>query len=269
MLTRLLNHYGFWLAVVSLVAAVAERIRPWRPQQPVLRPQLLQDLFWFGFNGYALGLLIWPLIGELGAGIDRGFTAVANIGPQQIQLLARQPLWIQLPALLLAADLVEWMVHNLLHRLGPLWLIHRVHHSIHDMDWIGNFRFHFLEVVLYQGVKHLPLALLGADPRTLLVAGVLSTLIGHLNHANLAISWGPGRFLLNSPRMHIWHHEAALRGRAGVNFGVVFSVWDWVFGTAYMPGDGSVPQRLGFADDGTFPDALWRRFLLLPRRRGS
>jgi sterol desaturase/sphingolipid hydroxylase (fatty acid hydroxylase superfamily) len=61
--------------------------------------------------------------------------------------------------------------------------------------------------------------------------------------------------------MHIWHHEAALRGKAGVNFGIVLSVWDWLFKTAYMPLD-RTPERLGFVGDDRFPDAFWRRMLI-------
>lgn len=261
MLHRLLGNYGLWLAVVSLGVALAERTRPWRQEQPALRPQLLQDLFWLGLNGYGLGWLLGPLLGRIGSGLESALGHVAGFGPREAQVMGGWPLWLQLPVLLLVADLIEWLVHNLLHRVEPLWRIHRLHHSIHDMDWIGNFRFHFLEVVLYQSVKHLPLALLGASGTAILVAAVISTLVGHLNHANLKISWGPLRYLLNSPRMHIWHHDAEPRNRAGVNFAVVFSLWDWLFRTAYMPLD-RVPARLGFAGDGRFSDALWWRLLL-------
>jgi sterol desaturase/sphingolipid hydroxylase (fatty acid hydroxylase superfamily) len=85
-------------------------------------------------------------------------------------------------------------------------------------------------------------------------------MIGHLNHANLKISWGPLRYLLNSPRMHIWHHDKHPDRTAGVNFAVVFSLWDWIARTAYMPRHS--PDALGFEGDQRFPGALWWRFLL-------
>lgn len=91
---------------------------------------------------------------------------------------------------------------------------------------------------------------------------VISTTIGHLNHANLNISWGPPRYILNSPRMHIWHHEKTRRGRAGKNFAVVFSFWDWVFGTAYMPKEAGAPPALGFQGMERIPTGvMWRFFV--------
>jgi sterol desaturase/sphingolipid hydroxylase (fatty acid hydroxylase superfamily) len=31
-----------------------------------------------------------------------------------------------------------------------LWEFHKVHHSIEELDWIGNFRFHWMEIVVYK-----------------------------------------------------------------------------------------------------------------------
>lgn len=45
---------------------------------------------------------------------------------------------------------------------------------------------------------------------------------------------------------HIWHHEDALRYRAGCNFGITSSLWDWLFGTGYEPGKPEQPETLGF-----------------------
>jgi sterol desaturase/sphingolipid hydroxylase (fatty acid hydroxylase superfamily) len=105
------------------------------------------------------------------------------------------------------------------------------------MDWIGNFRFHWMEIVVYQGLTYFPLVILGVDPLVILLVAIATTIIGHLNHSNIDITWGPLRYLFNSPRMHIWHHMAQLPGGhpTGVNFGVSFSLWDWIFRTAYWP----------------------------------
>jgi len=48
--------------------------------------------------------------------------------------------------------------HNLLHRVPWLWTFHKVHHSITTMDWIGNWRFHWMEIVVYKTLQWLPLA---------------------------------------------------------------------------------------------------------------
>jgi sterol desaturase/sphingolipid hydroxylase (fatty acid hydroxylase superfamily) len=256
------KNYGFWLAVLSLGCLLAERLAPWRLGQALGRPEFGQDLFWLIFNGYLSAPLLAGLLVNVNTLIGRIFSLFYEKFPESLRLISDDPLWLQILLMLVLADFLEWLIHNALHRLGPLWKIHRVHHSIRTMDWIGNFRFHWGETILYNTLKYLPLALLGARWEAVLVVAVISTAIGHLNHANLNISWGPFRYIFNSPRMHIWHHEKKLRGRAGVNFAVVFSLWDWIFGTAYMPRDAARPEELGYTGQEKVSDALMMRFFL-------
>ncbi len=258
----MLTRYVVWLAIVSLLCVVAERVRPWRANQAMLRPEWGQDLFWLCFNGYVASILFAPLFKRVEGRLGETFALGFGMLPDALHFMAGYPLAVQVVGLLIVSDFMEWLVHNALHRWSPLWRIHRVHHSIEVMDWMGNFRFHWGELLLYRSVKYIPLALLGARWEALLVVAVIATLIGHLNHANLNISWGPLRYVLNSPRMHIWHHDKEVRGPAGVNFGVVFSLWDWLFGTAYMPATDEAPAALGYAGMERAPHSLWMRFLL-------
>jgi sterol desaturase/sphingolipid hydroxylase (fatty acid hydroxylase superfamily) len=257
-----LGEYWFWLALVSLGCLAAERIAPWRKGQGIFRPQFSQDLFWLVFNGYIFAAICSSAQSFVRASLNTAFGAVAGRPATAFRLLSQAPLWGQVLVYLVLSDFVEWCVHNLLHRIGWLWKIHRVHHSITTMDWIGNFRFHWGETVLYNVVKYLPLALLGARWEAILATAVISTAIGHLNHSNLNISWGPLRYVLNSPRMHIWHHEKKLRGRAGVNFAVVLSLWDWLLRTAYMPRQALQPEAIGFGGQEKVPEGLLARFLV-------
>jgi sterol desaturase/sphingolipid hydroxylase (fatty acid hydroxylase superfamily) len=76
------------------------------------------------------------------------------------------------------------------------------------MDWIVSFRFHWGEAIVYKSLQYLPLALFGFSATAVLVQALVGTAIGHLNHANLDLGHGRWRYLLNSPRMHLWHHSA-------------------------------------------------------------
>ncbi len=61
--------------------------------------------------------------------------------------------------------------------------------------------------------------------------------------------------LFNSPEMHIWHHSYELPKdrRTGVNFGLTLAIWDYIFGTNYIPFDGR-DIRLGFPGIEEFPE---------------
>jgi sterol desaturase/sphingolipid hydroxylase (fatty acid hydroxylase superfamily) len=263
---RLLPHfwdpraYFFWLIAVSLLCFLLERLRPWRKRQRALRRGFGQDLFWLVFNGHDAGVLVALAAGRL---LVWASPALARV--ESLQLLAEEPLWLQFAALFVLKDLLEWCVHNLLHRVPWLWEFHKVHHSIEELDWIGNFRFHWMEIVVYRGLTYLPLAILGTDGRVVFAIAVVSTLIGHLNHSNLDLTWGRLRYLFNSPRMHVWHHDHDWPAdrRKGVNFGICLSAWDWIFGTAWWPDPRSRPEqqpaRLGFSGMERFPRGLFDR----------
>ena len=247
--------YFFWLLAVSLLCWGLERLFAWRRGQRAWRAQFGQDLFWLVFNGHYLGVAL-------------AFAADALLrraggwpGPEPPALLEAAPLWLQCVVFVVFKDLLEWGVHNLLHRVPWLWTFHKLHHSIKELDWIGNMRFHWMEVVVYKTLTYLPLVVLGVDGQVILWVAVFGTLVGHLNHANLPWDWGPLRYVFNSPRFHVWHHDTVLHGRGGQNFAVVFSLWDWLFGTAYSPADRAQPERLGFEGDESFPSGLLPRLL--------
>jgi hypothetical protein len=51
--------------------------------------------------------------------------------------------------------------HVALHHIPLLWFFHRVHHSIVDMDWMGNMRFHWPARLGFEGIDRLPMHFLG------------------------------------------------------------------------------------------------------------
>ncbi len=241
----------YWVALLlcSLLVAGAEALRPWRRQKR-LRRWLWSDLVHLVFNGHFLGVILAVLTGKWvlpwlepllhRIGMDR---AVA----------ARWPLWLQFCVALFGLDFIQWNVHRLLHRVPFLWCFHQVHHSVTDgeMDFIVSFRFHFMEVVVYRTAMYLPLVFFGFGGNALFLVAVVGTLIGHLNHSNLDLGHGRWRYVLNSPRMHLWHHDADAAPDEVGNFGIILSAWDYLFGTARVPG--AAPRRLGFPGVEQFP----------------
>ena len=75
--------------------------------------------------------------------------------PESLALVSSQPLWLQFVVFFVVKDFVEWNIHRLLHLTPWLWEFHKLHHSIEELDWIGNFRFHWGEVVVYKTLSYL------------------------------------------------------------------------------------------------------------------
>lgn len=266
--------YPIALGLLSLLLVGLEHFFPWRREQRQLRPRLLSDLMHLVFNGHFLGVLLYGIaVHHVLPAVDRLLGAYGLTPVVYRNLALRWPLWIQIPVVLVVLDFVQWCVHNLLHRVPLLWEFHKTHHSVVDgeMDFLVSFRFQWVEVVVYKTAQYLPLAFFGFADTAILVHAIFGTLIGHLNHSNLDLGHGAWRYVLNSPRMHIWHHDHARDGRTTVNFGIIFSVWDWIFRTAYVPADKHPPARIGFQGEEQFPtnflaQEAWPLGLLVPRR---
>lgn len=243
--------YWHWLLGLSLAFILLERLFPRAPEQGLFRPGLFTDLVYLVFNGHFLGVMLAlvsaPLAGSFEALLARHGVVV------QLSLAASWPWWVQLTVAFVAIDLVQWGIHRLLHRVPWLWELHKVHHSITSMDFWGSLRFHFGEIVVYKTLQYLPLAVMGFDGKVLFFIAVVSTAIGHFNHANLRVNMGPLRYVLNGPEMHVWHHAHPSVMPRAANFGINLSLWDWCFGTAYLPASKGPPSRLGFEDIESFP----------------
>ena len=235
---HLLVNYLFWLALISLLVASFEVLWPARQQKRV-RKWLWSDSIHLAFNGHFLGAFVY---GAATYHILPTLDAfLAQWGLKESLYFNAMDTWgwsigLQIIIALFIVDFLQWSVHNLLHRVDFLWEIHKVHHSVKEgeMDWIVAFRFSWIEPVVYKSLLYLPLIWFGFAPDALFFHAVFGTLIGHLNHANLTWDYGPLRYLFNSPRMHLYHHayDAPAQGQ---NFGIIFSCWDWIFGTHYLP----------------------------------
>jgi sterol desaturase/sphingolipid hydroxylase (fatty acid hydroxylase superfamily) len=248
----------FWLLVVlSLLVWRLEVIFPWRKNQKVIRKDFWLDAFYMFFNFYFFKLVFFAGLAAITA---QGFTELIGGNTEVISLFeARElPYWAQLIVFFLAMDFVQWLVHNTLHRFDFLWQFHKVHHSVEEMGFAAHLRYHWMENVFYTPAKYLTFLLIGGfEPSSVFIIYYINIAIGHLNHANLNLDYGPLKYLLNNPKMHIWHHAKDLPEdrKNGANFGISLSVWDYIFRTNYIPSSGR-DIELGFEDMEKFPDTF-------------
>ena len=70
----------------------------------------------------------------------------------------------------------------------------------------------------------------------------------HLRHSHIWLAWPPwlGR-IFGSPANHQFHHSLEER-HINKNFGFMFALWDWIFGTLYLPRERET-FRIGLSDE--------------------
>ena len=255
---NIFKNFYFYFISFGIFLLILERLFPWR-RIKLFRKQLGQDFFWLIFNGYIFGLLLGYLDPYIFNSLNSAFSIIMGVIPSVFKPLNSLPFILQIILGIIVIDFIEYWLHRLLHYNGILWRIHKLHHSIKDMDWIGNMRFHPLEIIYYKYIKYFPLLFLGFSPDVYLWTGIVSLAIGFLNHSNLKWNYGPLRFVLNSPCLHIYHHDKVNHFKYGQNFAVVFSFWDYIFKTFYMPS--GQPEELGFKGDEFFSSKIHFQFI--------
>lgn len=262
----------FAMLMLGVAFGVLERWWPSiRGQRLWRRPGMWADASYFFIAptvGKALsGLAILASVMTLGA-----LTMMPDLAPElragvvRDTWVSRQPVAVQLLALLFLGDFIGYWSHRAFHHLGPLWRLHAVHHSSRQVDWLASARVHPLNDVLSNVIVALPLVALGFTGTVIASFAPILTLYALMLHANLSWTFGPLRHVITSPVFHRWHHtteEQALN----TNFAGLFSVIDRVFGTYYMPA-GVQPTEFGIVGE-SVPDNLWGqlRFPFVRRKR--
>lgn len=249
------DNYFYGLLIISLVVWLLEIIFPWRKNQLVFRKDFWLDLFYLFFNFFILNLILLIALSNVTEQLLHDFLSVFGLQLTSIQLfsLSNLPKPIALLVYFILGDFIQWNTHRLLHRIPFLWKIHKTHHSPKQMGFATQFRYNWMEAIVYKSIAYIPLILIGGfQLKDVFIVHFVAIAIGHLNHANLGWNYGVFKYFFNNPKMHIWHHSKELPSKYGVNFGISLSLWDYLFKTNYVPYDGK-DIELGFDDENLFP----------------
>ena len=250
---------GFYLLCVpgrrlSLIAALRHVFKPEFYRERTARVDRLH---------FVLAIFVWiPLTTLLLAGLSIDMRALleARFGVRAALLPPGVTLAVlQFAVILVARDFGAYVGHVLLHKVPVLWSIHRTHHSAEALTFLTSVRIHPLEYLhmqaftaLFGGLGggaflYLTGSVLHAAPLAMLVAsGIFFESFGLAQHSHLPISFGRLNHVLVAPVMHQIHHSAELRHR-DKNLGTQFAIFDWLFGTLYLPARGE-SWRLGLND---------------------
>ncbi len=147
----------------------------------------------------------------------------------------------------LAADLSVYVIHRFHHQSSVFWPLHALHHSAEVMTPVTLFRKHPVWNVLanlmnlaftglFQGIF---VFVFFGGPGFEVLFGINTMYVlynffgANLRHSHVWLSWGkPLSYLFISPAMHQIHHDPK---RMQKNYGEIFAIWDWMFGTLYIP----------------------------------
>jgi len=216
-----------------------EYLVPCRLEQPLLSAGFLQDAIWFVARTLLDPLLLGSTFIFLEAVYDE------NLSFLTIQITSAWPLPLQILLAVVLSDFLNWFSHVLIHKNSVLWAFHAVHHSQEQTNVFTDDRSHPVDVLFRGVIAYVPFLMF--DPAlpiltaTIVIRGVMQRFI----HANVQIDFGVLSYVLVSPRFHRIHHSKEDRHR-DKNFGVLFSFWDYLFGTAYR-GPSEYPAT-GIAD---------------------
>ena len=253
------HNYFWWLIGISLVVWGLELAFPWRKNQAAIRTDFWLDGFYMFFNFFLFSLIVYNAISNVAVAALSDFLGLFGIENLVAIQVGSWPAWSQFLLLFVVADFIQWNVHRWLHHNPWLWEFHKVHHSVEEMGFAAHLRYHWMETIVYKSVQYVPLALIGFGLDDFFILHLVTIVIGHLNHANVKITYGPLKYLFNNPVMHLWHHAKEVpAGTHGVNYGISLSLWDYLFGTAYIPNE-NANEPLGFEAVETFPKTFWEQ----------
>lgn len=149
----------------------------------------------------------------------------------------------------LVYDFCYWFFHWLLHVVPWLWAFHKGHHAAevltpftavrsHPVEEIINANFIALGTGTSYGVMsyifgNAPIALEWIGVNSLML--IYYVLFYNLRHSHIWLPiTGPLGAIIQSPAHHQIHHSTNPE-HIDKNFGYCLGVWDWLFGTLYIP----------------------------------
>ena len=151
--------------------------------------------------------------------------------------------------LVVITDFLHFFIHWIEHKFRFFWCFHATHHSASRMNPFVGYRLHPVELFLVRFVRMgvapaifvvLTYYLFGAGATPYLFYGVpiyffVYYLYSNLRHTEVWITFPrPLSYILCSPAMHQIHHSNNPKW-FNTNMSFIFSLWDWLFGTIYIP----------------------------------
>jgi sterol desaturase/sphingolipid hydroxylase (fatty acid hydroxylase superfamily) len=221
-----------------IIFVILERKYPYRNGLQFFRDGFWIDLIWYTFiQSYVLQILIFDYVIQP---LDHRFNL------SRLHLISDWPIALQILFFLITHDFYIYWFHRWQHHSKILWRTHEAHHSNKEVDWLAGARSHSLEIIINQTIEFAPIILLGANPFVVPIKAMIDAVWGMYIHSNINVKSGKLQYIINGPEMHQWHH-ADSQEVFFANFGTKLAIWDWIFGTDYLPN--KKPEKYGLYYD--------------------
>lgn len=213
------------------------------------------------------------LVGFFGVTGALLFTPLVAYYVLELLIAARHGAWVAPPEswprvalatliIVMATDFCKYWAHRIHHEWDTLWPFHAVHHSAEVLTPVTVSRAHPVEAA----VRNLIISVLVGVIQAVVVFGLVGSVsmltIGganalyflfnaagsNLRHSHIWLSYGRVlEHIVISPAQHQIHHSMDKK-HFNKNYGSMFALWDWMFGTLYIP-PAKEELRFGVADE--------------------
>lgn len=137
--------------------------------------------------------------------------------------------WAYWALLLIGQDFLFYVLHYVDHYVRFFWAVHVTHHSSEEFNLTVGFRSSVFQP-LYRFVYFIPLSLLGFEGKDIMFMYSATQIYGILIHTKYVGKLGPLEWFLSTPSHHRVHHASNIP-YLDKNMGMVFIIWDRIFGT--------------------------------------
>jgi sterol desaturase/sphingolipid hydroxylase (fatty acid hydroxylase superfamily) len=221
------------------------------PKEVILHPSARADaLFWIT-KRLVMPFLLIPsgviFVAAMAYGTNQLLGGLFNIHEPLLGAPGPVVVIIFTLTMLLAYDISYYLYHTAQHKIPLLWELHKVHHSAEVMVGITKDRVHPLDDLMNRmwdgvipGIAFGIWTLIALDPVEVTIFGINVYVIRNIlmmdfvRHTHFKISFGPLNNVVLCPHWHQAHHSVDPR-HYDKNFGLLFSFWDRIFGTLYVP----------------------------------
>jgi sterol desaturase/sphingolipid hydroxylase (fatty acid hydroxylase superfamily) len=204
-------------------------------------------IYYIMIQGLMVGGLTWISVETVG----RALTAIFGQPPSAISpnLVVTA---MSILSVFLAVEFGYWFSHLLMHKVPALWEFHKVHHSAEVLTPLTEWRQHPLELAIFPVLVGIAVCLVQGPivwyfgPSSQIINPVSANLLSmafwytilHLRHSELPFyATGTLGKIIQAPAHHQVHHSTDPK-HFDKNLGYCLSIWDWAFGTLYVPKKG-------------------------------